>query len=181
MVVLVFDIILKGGNFRGFLLHFPQTQTHREKMSTRAQRGDRGKTRGVGGIGVGVSGVFSAKKAGGGDRGQQQQQQKKNTSRWELQNIHWGGESLPNSQSGVSAGSGKPVVPQEKTALVAKWVKRIENINNGDYNTETKAKEDVFVLGGGGGGKKRKKLEVVKRVAYDVNVKRNQQRAAEEQ
>jgi len=150
-------------------------------MSTRAQRGDRGKTRGVGGIGVGVSGVFSAKKAGGGDRGQQQQQQKKNTSRWELQNIHWGGESLPNSQSGVSAGSGKPVVPQEKTALVAKWVKRIENINNGDYNTETKAKEDVFVLGGGGGGKKRKKLEVVKRVAYDVNVKRNQQRAAEEQ
>ena len=150
-------------------------------MSTRAQRGDRGKTRGVGGIGVGVSGVFSAKKAGGGDRGQQQQQQKKNTSRWELQNIHWGGESLPNAQSGVSAGSGKPVVPQEKTALVAKWVKRIENINNGDYNTETKAKEDVFVLGGGGGGgKKRKKLEVVKRVAYDVKVKRNQQRAAEE-
>jgi hypothetical protein len=151
-------------------------------MSTRAQRGDRGKTRGVGGIGVGVSGVFSAKKVGGGGIGGQQQQQKKNTSRWELQNIHWGGESLPNSQSGVSAaGSGKPVVPQEKTALVTKWVKRIENINNGE-NMEAKEKEDVFVLGGGGGkGKKRRKLEVVKRVGYEVKVKRNQQRAAEEQ
>ena len=151
-------------------------------MSTRAQRGDRGKTRGVGGIGVGVSGVFSAKKVGGGGigGGQQQQQQKKNTSRWELQNIHWGGESLPNSQSGVSAaGSGKPVVPQEKTALVTKWVKRIDNINN-IGNMETKEKEDVFVLGGGGKGKKRRKLEVVKRVAYQVKVKRNRQRAAEE-
>ena len=151
-------------------------------MSTRAQRGDRGKTRGVGGIGVGASGVFSAKKAGGGGiGGGQQQQQKKNTSRWELQNIHWGGESLPNSTaSGVAAGGGKPVVPQEKTALVTKWVKRIENINNGE-NMETKEKEDVFVLGGGGKGKKRRKLEVVKRVAYEVKVKRNQQRAAEEQ
>ena len=153
-------------------------------MSTRAQRGDRGKTRGVGGIGVGVPGVFSAKKAGGGGiGGGQQQQQKKNTSRWELQNIQWGGEShLPNSTaSGVSAGGGKPtVVPQEKTALVTKWVKRIENINNGE-NMETKEKEDVFVLGGGGKGKKRRKLEVVKRVAYEVKVKRNEQRAAEEQ
>ena len=153
-------------------------------MSTRAQRGDRGKTRGVGGIGVGASGVFSAKKAGGGGiGGGQQQQQKKNTSRWELQNIQWGGESLlPNSTaSGVSAGGGKPtVVPQEKTALVTKWVKRIENVNNGE-NMETKEKEDVFVLGGGGKGKKRRKLEVVKRVAYEVKVKRNQQRAAEEQ
>jgi hypothetical protein len=46
---------------------------------------------------------------------------------------------------------------------------------------ETKKKEDVFVLGGGGKGKKRRKLEVVKRVAYEVKVKRNQQRAAEEQ
>tara|TARA_B110000483_G_C17963818_1_gene453141 strand:- start:115 stop:567 length:453 start_codon:yes stop_codon:yes gene_type:complete len=149
-------------------------------MSTRAQRGDRGKTRGEGGIGVGVSGVFSAKKAGGGIGGGLQQQQKKQISRWELQNIHWGGESLPNSQSGVSAaGSGKPVVPQEKTALVTKWVKRIENINN-IGNIETKEKEDVLVLGGGGKGKKRRKLEVVKRVAYEVKVKRNQQRAAEE-
>ena len=150
-------------------------------MSTRAQRGDRGKTRGVGGIGVGASGVFSAKKAGGGGIGGLQQQQKKNTSRWELQNIQWGGESLPNSTaSGVAAGGGKPVVPQEKTAVVTKWVKRIENINN-IGNIETKEKEDVLVLGGGGKGKKRRKLEVVKRVAYEVKVKRNQQRAAEEQ
>ena len=64
----------------------------------------------------------------------------------------------------MAAGGGKPVVPQEKTALVTKWVKRIENINNGE-NMETKEKEDVFVLGGGGKGKKRRKLEVVKRVA----------------
>ena len=126
-------------------------------MSTRAQRGDRGKTRGAGGIGVGASGVFSAKKAGGGGIGGLQQQQKKNTSRWELQNIHWGGESLPNSTaSGVAAGGGKPVVPQEKTALVTKWVKRIENINNGE-NMETKEKEDVCF----GRRRKRKETEEV--------------------
>jgi glycerol-3-phosphate cytidylyltransferase-like family protein len=80
----------------------------------------------------------------------------------------------------VAAGGGKPVVPQEKTALVTKWVKRIENINNGE-NMETKEKEDVFVLGGGGKGKKRRKLEVVKRVGYEVKVKRNQQTNNEQQ
>ena len=53
-------------------------------------------------------------------------------------------------------------------------MKRIENINNGE-NMETKEKEDVVVLGGGGKGKKRRKLEVVKRVGYEVKVKRNQQ------